>query len=249
MDVNNNPLRGMVFLSIWFLILDLFQVSLDLNILSSGEIWGIPYKSQGSINPLAPFRILCYFVFLYLYKKSSKYAWHILLGYIITVIPAYIILRWQEIYYPPSKSVFPYVFTIFAGLVVLLYIIILRKKYFSYIVSCTDKIRGGMNISSNQTRKNQLKDFRAISIREFKRSFEFFLGAIIFGVLAILIIKFTPESFLDRWPKIFNLIVGFIMLGSLVEVLYMLKSLIKALFLYFGFNLPYLTVDNPKEEK
>jgi len=134
MKEKTNPLRWLMYLAVICLFLDIGQIYLDAATSGEGDILGIPFHSRGALNPTAPFRIACILVFLYFYRRHSKYAWHTLMVIILLDIPAYWILRWQGIYFKVPETGISDWFTLSLWVFLLVYVIKLRSAYVQFIL-------------------------------------------------------------------------------------------------------------------
>jgi hypothetical protein len=135
MSKTRNPLRGLMYISVFVLVFDILGMYLDLTAADTSEILGIPFHSRGSLNPIAPFRIACIVVFLYLYRRYSKYAWHTLIISILLDISAYWILRWQGIYFETLETAVNDWFRLGLWALLLVYVIKLLSPYMQFISS------------------------------------------------------------------------------------------------------------------
>jgi len=124
----------LICLTLFGLVISLSRAYYDLTIPSSGgKLWGIDVESRGSLNPLAPFQIICSVLFLYLCAKHSKYAWHVITVFVVFSLPSYWLLRNIGIYFRSPIYNFEDVFYIAVWIIALVYIMTLRSKYVAYI--------------------------------------------------------------------------------------------------------------------
>ena len=124
-----------MYFAVIFLLLDIVWLYLDATISGTGEVLGIPFHSRGSLNPIAPFRMVASISFLLLYYKHSKYAWHVLMISILVNIPFYCILRIRGIYFQPPEFVSKDCFTLIAWIGILYYMMRVRQQYMLYVSS------------------------------------------------------------------------------------------------------------------
>jgi hypothetical protein len=111
------------------------QVYYDITIPNSGgKLWGIDVESRGLLNPLAPVQITCSLLFLYLCAKHSKYAWHLIMSFIIFSLPSYWFLRSIGIYFRPPGYNFEDILYLSIWITALVYIMKLRAKYDHYLI-------------------------------------------------------------------------------------------------------------------
>ena len=132
---NCNPMRWLMYIAVFWLFVDIVLMYMDATVSGVSEICGITFDSRGPLNPLAPFRVTCMILFLFLYAKHSKYAWHVMMILLLLNIPLYWILRSQAIYYRPLRYAKEdwFLITVWAGF--LLWMIKLRPRYFLFISS------------------------------------------------------------------------------------------------------------------
>lgn len=130
---NYNPMRWLMYIAVFGLLFDIAGIYIDLTASGSGEIWGIPFNSCGPLNPIAPFRIVFMLIFLYLYGKHSKYAWHVMMLFLILNIPAYWFFRIRGTYLQPQAFRTKDLFTFVVWLGFLFYVIILRPRYMHFL--------------------------------------------------------------------------------------------------------------------
>jgi len=146
-----NPMRFLVYLTVFALIICVSQVYYDQTIPNNGgKFWGVDVESRGAFNPLAPFHIMGGLIFLYLCAKHSKYAWHVIIIWFVLALPSYWFLRCMRIYFRPPRYTFEDPFSLCIWIITLIYIMRLRPKYNLYV--CTKKQKklsvGGNKLSS-----------------------------------------------------------------------------------------------------
>ena len=133
---NRNPMRWLVYLTVFGLILGASRTHLDITRASDDyTLFGINIWRFGAINPLTPFNLIFAIAFLYLYIKQSKYAWHALALPFLLNYPISLMLRMGGIYFQPYKHMWETVLWPVIWVLVLVYIIQLRNKYFDFLSS------------------------------------------------------------------------------------------------------------------
>jgi len=133
---NQNPMRWLVYLAVFGLILCISRMHLDITRSSNDRaIWGIPFERLLAINPLAPFQILFIISFLYLYVKRSKYAWHAIAIPFLLSYPISLIFRAEGVYFLPYRYAFENWLWPIMWVGVSIYMLGLRKQYISFLSS------------------------------------------------------------------------------------------------------------------
>jgi len=136
MKEKTNPIRWLVYLSVFCLILGISRMYLDITRSDSSHmIWDIPIGRLLAVNSLSPFQIVFTVAFLYLYAKHSKYAWHVFFVPLALSIPLQFTLRSQGIYFQvPPNPWYDWLLTSI-WVLALIYMVGLRKKYTSFLTN------------------------------------------------------------------------------------------------------------------
>lgn len=133
---NRNPMRWLVYLTVFGLILGASRMHWDITRASNDyTLFGINVGRFGAINPLLPFYLILMITFLCLYIRQSKYAWHAITLPFISNYPISLILRMGGIYFQPYKHMWETVLWPVIWVLVLVYLIQLRNKYYDYLSS------------------------------------------------------------------------------------------------------------------
>jgi len=133
---NQNPMRWLVYLAVFGLILCISRMLLDATRSNNDHVvHGVNFGSLLDMNPLAPFQILFTILFLYLYVKHSKYAWHAIAIPFLLSYPISVIFRAAGVYFLPHRHAFENWFWLMLWVLLLIYMLGLRKRYISFLSS------------------------------------------------------------------------------------------------------------------
>ena len=130
-NISPNPLKYMLYLSIFGLILSFFGILMALNAFNMLD--GANYAGPRGISPLMLLHIPSAFLFIYLYSRRSKYAWHVIAVTAILNDAIYYTFKAAGIYFIVERSFSHYAMHIAATIIFWVYLLHIRKRYFAFV--------------------------------------------------------------------------------------------------------------------